>query len=487
MEYESPLNNELPNNPPPVHRLPSELLSRIFILGADTYRTSRKVSLRDFRLQDIATQVCRYWREVGLQTPMLWRYIFISQPSSHLRAQLYLARAGPLCPLDIELDVPDTDPSEVSTQVLQTLRLIVSRGGDIARWRSLTVLANVPLAILAALGSICSSSLPGLRFLSLNRRSNGWADVLHDTEAMIVARMVLGNSHWASLGPQAPQLHSVELIGLPSNLVFDRSSPMLSNLRYLKLGCGATRYPINGIGKLLSASPKLEHLGLDMGAVPDSDLESDDAAPSKVLLPLLRSLSLQTNMSNEWGASLLKMIDAPSVDSFRLHCRSRYYFEEMLQFICTGRLKGVLQSHFSTSEPQYEPIFPSLRSLKIADPVIDSIFLENLLATYPTITEITVDIMALQTMSKVPELLPNLSLIRYSGSLVHRCAAFIQAINEGRAQIRLSPIRVVALRRKIIQENGDTEYQEIRSILGGLVDKIELYDEEEDFTADNDY
>jgi hypothetical protein len=81
----------------PVHRLPNELLSYVFLLGQGTFPQgnfppdSRK---RGIFYEDRVSQVCLLWRSVSIGTANLWRCIDYRQPGSHRRARRFLERSG---------------------------------------------------------------------------------------------------------------------------------------------------------------------------------------------------------------------------------------------------------------------------------------------------------------------------------------------------------------------------------------------------------
>ncbi|KAL1755763.1 hypothetical protein FB107DRAFT_290579 [Schizophyllum commune] len=86
----------------PIHRLPAELLSEIFL-------HLRELLIPDYRypnptpaLDSTITRVCRSWRHVAHGTPLLWQYIApkSSEPAEYLRR--YLPLTG-TCPLHVNL------------------------------------------------------------------------------------------------------------------------------------------------------------------------------------------------------------------------------------------------------------------------------------------------------------------------------------------------------------------------------------------------
>ncbi|KAK1214990.1 hypothetical protein PQX77_022415 [Marasmius sp. AFHP31] len=88
----------------PVHRLPPELLTRIFLVSLDPLivpenaiaRTYPPHSLDSSKVPWTLGQVCRTWRQLALQTPGLWSFISFSlRGDSHTPAsQLHAHRLG---------------------------------------------------------------------------------------------------------------------------------------------------------------------------------------------------------------------------------------------------------------------------------------------------------------------------------------------------------------------------------------------------------
>jgi hypothetical protein len=89
----------------PVHTLPVELLTRIFILGAGydyVYAESPfllrpdedlcPLSTSDFQL--LVSHVCRHWRQVALRISCLWTSLHFREPAHIRRAQAFLARCS---------------------------------------------------------------------------------------------------------------------------------------------------------------------------------------------------------------------------------------------------------------------------------------------------------------------------------------------------------------------------------------------------------
>ncbi|KAL1726559.1 hypothetical protein EV714DRAFT_219049 [Schizophyllum commune] len=86
----------------PIHRLPAELLSEIFLHLRELLDSGWGYPNPTPALDDTITRVCRSWRRIARGTPLLWQYIV---PNGREIAE-YLRRYLPLtgtCPLHVDL------------------------------------------------------------------------------------------------------------------------------------------------------------------------------------------------------------------------------------------------------------------------------------------------------------------------------------------------------------------------------------------------
>lgn len=155
-------------------------------------------------------------------------------------------------------------------------------------------------------------------------------------------------------------------------------------------------------------------------------------------------------------------------------------FEPLLNFLCAGRLNGVLSHKHSKPSSERGPIFPSLRRLHLDDIDMDYGFWEQFLKAYSMITEVTLDWVGLLAFVDSKVVLPNLSHIRYSGD---RPDSFIRQLVEKGGR---SAMTRVSIWRRSTQQETDAECYNLGHILHGLVDRVEVYDDNDDFTAEYD-
>ncbi|KJA24367.1 hypothetical protein HYPSUDRAFT_526014 [Hypholoma sublateritium FD-334 SS-4] len=147
----------------PLHRLPFEIVSQIFISYLDESESSDKIfshesvdpSTRNSPL--LLASVCHTWRAAAFSTPQLWARIhvylsgFSTIPARTNIAKQWLCRTGQL-PLDISLTFADTYPSNAVAPLLDLLR------EHAPRWRQLT---------LRIAATHCSTLVDGLAVLPL--------------------------------------------------------------------------------------------------------------------------------------------------------------------------------------------------------------------------------------------------------------------------------------------------------------------------------
>ncbi|KAK7031026.1 hypothetical protein VNI00_013816 [Paramarasmius palmivorus] len=166
----------------PARRLPRDVVAEIFLRCLSTARLPTcDVTTSPLLL----TTICRYWREVAITTPRLWRAVHFVLPTligytmhhgfrNLVRfrkggLQLWLCRAGSV-PLTISCYAPVDDPKpqnvreELQTMYTEHLE-ILSRYS--AQWQAL-YLSHIPQELLSPIRVLNASDVPFLRTLSLN-------------------------------------------------------------------------------------------------------------------------------------------------------------------------------------------------------------------------------------------------------------------------------------------------------------------------------
>ncbi|TFK28047.1 hypothetical protein FA15DRAFT_678688 [Coprinopsis marcescibilis] len=195
----------------PVLRVPSELLSSIFIMGVLGMGEEDPVMVPTLML------VCRYWAEVALNTPLLWAKISVSPHDSLEKARRRIERSKS-CPLEISInfDHRQEPTSNATDQIVSAIDLF---NPVFRRTKSFSL--NVPSRHLAhAALSRCRSEAPILEQLAIQVHYSIQED-RHFTRATLP--LFNGNT---------PMLRSCSITSF--NFGWDLN--LMARLRVLKLG-----------------------------------------------------------------------------------------------------------------------------------------------------------------------------------------------------------------------------------------------------------
>ena len=263
-----------PSLSPRIHALPDELLTAIFLLNRDSTTTID------------SSQVCRRWRQVALEYPILWARILDFDLDSAEWSEELLRRSKDL-PIDVKQKTLD---------LFQPIRHLGRALAQSHRWRTFkTMLDEVDEAFIPAL----LRPAPHLEVFCLC--------VHRSIELKLPVSLFAGD---------APKLREVHLIRCgfdPSNM------SIFGNLTSLRVagtnsGVPALRPNVAKWLQVLSAAPLLELLKIEQAVAPHTSAE----ALLQVTLPNLREMHL--GGSTTVCGQLLAHLDTPSLSQFSIRC-----------------------------------------------------------------------------------------------------------------------------------------------------------------------
>ncbi|EPQ52673.1 hypothetical protein GLOTRDRAFT_79798 [Gloeophyllum trabeum ATCC 11539] len=351
--------------PPPMAKLPVELLRRVFVAGfnddIDEYHI-RKFGRARFEV--LVSHVCHQWREVAISTAELWTCIRLAKVKDLAQAREYLRRAKKRL-LDIVVD------SAAAEEHVPGVTL--SRGEfcdvfdiispHVARWRTfiLKVRDQTCKAWARTLTSSCGPA-PALETLELYHIQK-WRSEQTLASSISLLPVTIFDEF-------LPRLRNVSFIGV--NLVWDRT-PYLRRLKKLQFATHAedVRPTYQVWTRILRASPELEKLRLNYSGPQSSG--TWDAEP--IPLPWLRELSLECMESGY----LCRLLDHLSLPRLRhLHLELDEDEEDYNTFV----------NHISKPDA---PAFGNLRSLHITALDCTAETWRRLLLSVPNLTGLEVN------------------------------------------------------------------------------------------------
>ncbi|RPD54637.1 hypothetical protein L226DRAFT_464458 [Lentinus tigrinus ALCF2SS1-7] len=222
----------------PVQRLPNDLLASIFSIAVMDEEEEDSITLSNLML------VCQYWRDVAVNSPMLWTRVMMGTHHSTDRAILKLDRSK-TAPLHICLDFsPRMEHGTVSTESIVTAMDLVRPA--IWRWKTFHLIVPSRPQAHAAL-SRCKEQAPQLEVLSVRVSHSMQEDHYSKPPLPLFERTT-------------PRLRASSF----TSFNFGWDPALLSNLRVLKLGGYWNGFSpsVDVILKTLRACPQLEELVL---------------------------------------------------------------------------------------------------------------------------------------------------------------------------------------------------------------------------------
>ncbi|EJD50902.1 hypothetical protein AURDEDRAFT_112024 [Auricularia subglabra TFB-10046 SS5] len=260
----------------PIRKLPREILAVVFAAGV------RELDDEDPLFLPRLTLVCRYWRDVAVDTPELWSRIAIDRHGGLERARRRVERSKAVL-LDISIDFSSrSTPNSVTDTVSRAMDLLRP---ETFRWRSFRLSVPHRAPALAAL-SRCTERAPKLERLVVSVHMPFLDALCPDTASLAAGSAPLFRGH-------TPRLRDVQLESSPIACAFNAAGgALLRNLRSLRLVglCGDEAPGVGPLLAVLRACPALEDLSLRN--MEDIALQAAYVpSPPIVHLPFLRTAS----------------------------------------------------------------------------------------------------------------------------------------------------------------------------------------------------
>ena len=279
----------------PIYRLPEELLSSIFVTGV-----CQSGDDQDSLLVSSLMLVCRYWRDVVVDSPELWATICISPHDSLQKARRRLARSKSV-PLDITVNF--TPRADNATGVMEN----IIRAMDLLRpalWRARSFRLSVPNRPQAHAALLrCKEDAPLLETLSIC--------IFHSMQ----------EDHYSSpclplFNGRTPRLHSCSFTSF--NFGWDRR--IVSGLRVLQLGGYWNGFSPSAdkLLEMLRGCPHLEELALRnmSDADPEASMHSEPEFMSNKVVKLPRLVKASFYYAGNMRVRiLLSQISFPALES----------------------------------------------------------------------------------------------------------------------------------------------------------------------------
>ncbi|KAG8898371.1 hypothetical protein FRC00_002896, partial [Tulasnella sp. 408] len=356
----------------PIIRLPPEILAYIITIGADEDRLiiEEKEALMDEdgdssdddmgppdppHFPTLVSHVCRRWRQIALDTPMVWTRIDFREGPPFEKSKEWLNRSED-CHIEVVFDfLEDSTQLEENETVMAALDILQPHGGRISR---LLIRMNTLDEMATIIGRLTSGdqTLP-LKALALS---------VDEADGDLLARESL-HGKAGTLKAILEGLEELELdrVHIPWNLVSFNGLKILK-LQSLEKPESPTPQQLHAI---LSASPNLE-----VFEIYDSDLEGsfERNELSPIVFPKLQTLKLSL-MDGTTTRFAFQLITAPKLAILRADGFDISGGSSIQSTVDAGKL---LPAFFDRIEPT------SLRILHIIqDELTDSNFLDILSAS----------------------------------------------------------------------------------------------------------
>ncbi|KAF7977859.1 hypothetical protein HWV62_2376 [Athelia sp. TMB] len=340
---------------PPISMLFTELLSLIFEVVCESSGFPFEIKL---------SHVSRYWRDVALSTPRLWRAIFLKPQRSLQMPSRYVKRSGAL-PVTLRVGSHKSyvDEGEVARRhkTLECMAQIIRRCAH--RCHSLRIDARFDLAELAEI--LKPLATPPTALCLRTARIDMYCRGMDDEESEVMKRFV--DSRRTIFGSCVSSLTSLSLRGLGIQTLLATPIP---NLVSLKLHDPSfIRTSLASMAQVLNNMSVLTHLTIN------GDCIGEWTPDVHITLPVLETLQLRMHLI--LLPDILAVISAPKLQSL------------LLENVYSREIEVFTQHCLSRTELK----FPVLRSLTLIGSHyewIDNSAWTGLFSTFPTITEFTI-------------------------------------------------------------------------------------------------
>ncbi|KAI0322024.1 hypothetical protein OF83DRAFT_1167929 [Amylostereum chailletii] len=351
----------------PIHRLPVEILSRVFLLGyTETIDLARPFKRRpleaDTNFEVLVSHVCSHWRRVAFTVHALWTNIRLRKPA-HLHRATEFVKRSLNAPLDILVDsvaAKEHVPGRtIGIEEFDKAFLIAM--DQSTRWRSLIVkVCDVPCKERARANLRDCKPIPNLEFLQL------WH--VQDWERAQDMFVATAKPPIPILSDYVPNLLYLSLVGV--NLAWSVTS-YIAGLKYLELalhseGC---RPSPREFENMLRQCPDLERLRLHYSGPRLLEPLPEDI----VHLNNLTELAF-TDMDVDVLCYVMRIVKMPNVKLLELELPEQDF---------TPFLERLGQ--------EQEPSFPRLERLRVVALECDEKAWNNWLPTIPALTYLEVD------------------------------------------------------------------------------------------------
>ncbi|KIP09705.1 hypothetical protein PHLGIDRAFT_308473 [Phlebiopsis gigantea 11061_1 CR5-6] len=376
-----------PKTVSPIHALPVELLSRVFMLGQPD-----NTPYPDFppdcspTFEVLVSHVCHHWREIALATPSLWTTIHLRLKSHMDRSRAYLYRRKHKL-IDILVDTCAEDEYEPGYNLFRPefIDIFEPFKPTVDAWRSFALKVRHKDCKIGARDvlSTCGSAR-NLEYLQLWHIEN-W----ESAERLFTQ---IGPPPVVIFDKELPKLQHLSLIGV--NVPWAQVN-FLEDLTTIEFALHSVdvRIPYEIWANMLKTSPRLEKLSLYYSGPKPGDFPW----PNEVIaLPGMKELSL-TDLDAPYLCDILRYLHMPHLTTLRLELPAQepgQSFAELIDdLIVPKRPEPTTPATTGAQKQPAQPagtMFPQLATLAVHALECTPADFRRLLEAAPTVTRLDV-------------------------------------------------------------------------------------------------